>query len=82
MARGGFLTPHRGVDRSQYRDRLQRKAGDILLGATTIRFDGSDLMPAAVGAGSFWKGMLEYTAGKPPDVVASDIDKSWKALKK
>lgn len=82
MARGGFLTPHRAVDRNQYRDRLQRKAGDILLGATTIRFDGSDLMPAAVGAGTFWKGMLDYTAGKSPEAVAAEIDKSWKANKK
>ena len=82
MAKGGFLTPHRAVDRNKYRDRLQRKAGDILLGATTIRFDGSDLMPAAVGAGTFWKGMLAYTEGKPPEAVAAEIDKSWKALQK
>jgi len=81
MERGGFLTPHRAADRRKYRDRLQRKAGDILLGATTIRFDGSDLMPAAVGAGTFWKGMLDYTGGKNLEVVTADIDKSWKALK-
>ena len=81
MARGGFLTPHRAADRRKYRDRLQRKAGDILLGATTIRFDGSDLMPAAVGAGTFWKGMLDYTGGKNLEIVTADIDKSWKALK-
>lgn len=81
MAMGGFLTPLKGVDRRKYKERLQRKAGDILLGATTFRFDGSDLMPAAVGAGSFWKGMLEYTGGKPAQAVASDIEASWNALK-
>jgi alpha-glucoside transport system substrate-binding protein len=39
---------------------------DILLNATTFRFDGSDLMPGGVGAGSFWTGMVDYTGGKPP----------------
>ncbi len=37
---------------------------EILLGATTFRFDGSDLMPGAVGQGSFWTGMVDYTGGK------------------
>jgi alpha-glucoside transport system substrate-binding protein len=39
---------------------------DILLNATTFRFDGSDLMPGGVGAGSFWTGMVDYAGGKPP----------------
>jgi alpha-glucoside transport system substrate-binding protein len=54
---------------------------DILLGATTFRFDGSDLMPGGVGAGSFWTGMVDYTGGKPAEEVASEIQKSWDALK-
>ena len=29
-----------------------------------FRFDGSDLMPAAVGAGSFWKEMTAWITGK------------------
>ena len=32
---------------------------------TAFRFDGSDLMPAAVGAGTFWKGMVDWINGKP-----------------
>ena len=31
--------------------------------AATFRFDGSDLMPAAVGAGTFWKGMIDWITG-------------------
>jgi alpha-glucoside transport system substrate-binding protein len=54
---------------------------DILLGATTFRFDGSDLMPGGVGAGSFWTGMVDYAGGKPTEEVASEIQKSWDALK-
>ena len=33
--------------------------------AGTGRFDASDLMPAEVGSGSFWTGMVEYMKGGP-----------------
>jgi alpha-glucoside transport system substrate-binding protein len=81
MAEDGFLTPHKGVDLAKYKTKAQRKQGEILLGATTFRFDGSDLMPGAVGAGSFWKGMVDYSGGKSAQAVADDIQKSWDALK-
>ena len=56
MAQTGFLTPHNGVNLAAYKDDTLRGLGEILLGATTFRFDGSDLMPGAVGAGTFWDG--------------------------
>ena len=45
----------------------------------TGRFDASDLMPAAVGQGSFWTGMVEYVKGGPDslDGVLDDIEASW-----
>ena len=46
-----------------------------------FRFDGSDLMPGAVGAGSFWKGMVNYSGGQSAKEVADEIQKSWDALK-
>ena len=81
MARGGFLTPHKGVDSSKFSDAPTAKMNDILLGATTFRFDGSDLMPGGVGAGSFWTGMVDYAGGKAAADVAADIQASWDALK-
>ena len=47
--------------------------------ATTFRFDGSDLMPGWVGAGSFWTGMVDYTNGKSAKEVADAIQASWEA---
>ena len=38
------------------------------LKADTARFDASDLMPSAVGGGSFWTGMVDYTRGGPSSV--------------
>jgi alpha-glucoside transport system substrate-binding protein len=81
MAKGGFLTPHKGADLSKYPSDTFRKLGEILTGATTFRFDGSDLMPGAIGAGSFWTGMVDYTNGKSAKDVADAIQASWDAIK-
>lgn len=81
MAEGGFLTPHKGVDTSKFVDEATKKMNDVLLAATTFRFDGSDLMPGAVGAGSFWTGMVDYAGGADAAAVASGIQDSWDAIK-
>ena len=77
MAQTGFLTPLKTVNLDAYKDDTLRKQGEIMLGATTFRFDGSDLMPAAVGQGTFWSGMVDYTGGKSAADVAAEIDASW-----
>ncbi len=81
MAQSGFLTPHKGVNAEAYSSGTLRKMGDVLLGADTFRFDGSDLMPGAIGAGAFWTGMVDYTAGKDAAAVAADIQKTWDSIK-
>jgi len=81
MAQGGFLTPHSGVNGATYQTETLAQQGEILLGASTFRFDGSDLMPGGVGAGTFWTGMVDYVGGKPAADVAKDIQTSWDALK-
>jgi alpha-glucoside transport system substrate-binding protein len=77
MAQGGFLTPHSGVNLDTYSDGTVRSQGEILLNATTFRFDGSDLMPAVVGQGTFWTGMVDFVGGTPAADVAAAIDDSW-----
>ncbi|MEM8789357.1 MAG: ABC transporter substrate-binding protein [Pseudomonadota bacterium] len=81
MAQTGFLTPLTSANLDAYGDDVLRGQGEILLNATTFRFDGSDLMPAGVGAGTFWTGMVDYTGGKSVDDVTSEIQSSWEALK-
>ncbi|ULB09397.1 ABC transporter substrate-binding protein [Cereibacter azotoformans] len=81
MAQTGFLTPHTGVNTDVYGDPTLRKMGDILLEATTFRFDGSDLMPGAVGAGAFWTGMIDYMGGQPAETVAAGIQRTWDTFK-
>ena len=79
---GGFLTPLKTVNTDVYVSDVRKALGDILLNATTFRFDGSDLMPGGVGAGTFWTGMVDYSSGsKDAATVASEIQSSWDALK-
>jgi alpha-glucoside transport system substrate-binding protein len=80
-AQSGFLTPHKGVNPETYLNDALRGQADILVNATTFRFDGSDLMPGGVGAGSFWTGMVDFTSGKDAATVATEIQDSWDALK-
>jgi alpha-glucoside transport system substrate-binding protein len=80
-AQSGFLTPHKGINPATYLNDALRKQGEILVNATTFRFDGSDLMPGGVGAGTFWTGMVDYTGGKDAQAVADEIQSSWDALK-
>lgn len=81
MAQSGFLTPHKGVNLKAYANNTLRKQGEILLNATTFRFDGSDLMPGAVGAGSFWTGMVNFVGGASAEEICKGIQESWDAIK-
>ena len=78
LAAGGALGPQNDVDLNWYGDPIEKKIAGLVRDATTVRFDGSDQMPGAVGAGSFWKGMTDYYSGTANlDTVLKQIDSSW-----
>lgn len=81
MAQSGFLTPYKGANPEAYGNDALKSMGKILTEATTFRFDGSDLMPGAIGAGSFWTGMVDYVGGSSADAVATKIQKAWDSIK-
>jgi len=62
-----------------YQSYKQGIAGDIVANANAVGFDASDLMPPAVGAGTFWSKMVEWidSGGSNTDQILSDIDASW-----
>jgi len=75
---GSYISPHKTFDLSQYPDETTKKIAKLAYESTVFRFDGSDLMPGAVGAGSFWRGMTAWISGqKNLDQVLKDIDESW-----
>ena len=75
---GGAISPHKDSQLSWYSNVVDRKVAEIIQNATSVRFDGSDLMPGAVGAGSFWKEMTAYVSGsKSLNEALKAIDSSW-----
>ena len=80
MAQTGFVTPFKAVNTELYGSAALKKQGEILANATTFRFDGSDLMPGAVGAGTFWTGMVDFVGGKSAQEVGDQIQQSWDAI--
>ncbi|MEX5729075.1 alpha-glucoside transport system substrate-binding protein [Rhodovulum iodosum] len=81
MAQSGLLTPLKTANSAAYATETMKAQGDILLNATTFRFDGSDLMPGEIGADAFWKGMVAYTGGESAESVAQGIQDRWDAIR-
>jgi alpha-glucoside transport system substrate-binding protein len=78
LENGGALAAHQTATPDMYGAELERGIAELVLEATSFRFDGSDLMPGEVGAGSFWKGMTDWVSGSADlDTVLAEIDASW-----
>jgi len=77
IANGGFLSPVKTVPLDWYTNPVERKQAEIMQNATVFGFDASDLMPASVGTGTFWKGMVDYVGGTDADTVLKTIEDSW-----
>ena len=78
--KGGFLSPNQEHDTSLYADELDRTLAELLVESDPVRFDGSDLMPSQVGAGSFWKEGTNWVLGSTEqDAFLSAVDSSWPA---
>ncbi|WP_084125318.1 ABC transporter substrate-binding protein [Demequina sp. NBRC 110054] len=75
---GGVISANKGLDASLASSELGQQSIEILQGEDTVfRFDGSDVMPSAVGASAFWVEITEYVNGKDLDTVLADIDAAW-----
>ncbi len=75
---GGAIAPHEDSSLDWYSNEVDRGVARIILEASSVRFDASDLMPGAVGAGSFWKSMTSYVSGAIDlDTALKEIDDSW-----
>ena len=75
---GGVISANKGLDPQVASSELLTQSIEILQDPeTTFRFDGSDLMPGAVGADSFWKGIVAWVTGGETAQVLDTIESSW-----
>jgi alpha-glucoside transport system substrate-binding protein len=78
-AEGAWLSPFTDFDASAYTDPSLEEQGQIVADADFARFDASDMMPGAVGAGAFWTEMVNYIqrGGEDLDTALTNIDAAW-----
>ena len=73
-----FLSPHKDFDTSLYKGQIAQEVAKLSYSASIFLFDGSDQMPGAVGAGTFWKDMTSWISGQEDlDAALKNIDSSW-----
>jgi alpha-glucoside transport system substrate-binding protein len=78
IERGGFLSTLNTVPSSAY-DYPNDQLAEMVQNATKLGFDASDSMPAEVGAGTFWSGMVDWVAanGEGTEEIFQKIEDSW-----
>jgi alpha-glucoside transport system substrate-binding protein len=75
---GAYISPHKDFDVNQYPNTIVKGAAQVAYKSTAFLFDGSDVMPAQVGAGSFWKQMVAWISDETDlDTALKNIDESW-----
>mgnify|MGYP000931121548 CR=1 FL=1 len=76
---GGWVSANSGVDLSLYQDPISKLSAEYLTKSdATFRFDASDLMPAAVGAGAEWKQLTAWFAtDQSTQTTLQNIDAAW-----
>ena len=72
------MTANKNADPNLLENPIDKLSAEQLTDKTaTFRFDGSDLMPGAVGSGTFWKGMTDWIIGKDDKSTLDYIEQSW-----
>lgn len=77
---GDVVSANKGFDKSLLSAPIAKLCATLMADpAVTFRFDGSDLMPESVGAGSFWAEMVEWIKGRSTASVLQRIEATWPA---
>ena len=75
---GGCVTANKNADPTLLKNAVDKLSAEILTDkSATFRFDASDLMPGAVGSGTFWKGMTNWITGQDDKTTLDYIENSW-----
>jgi alpha-glucoside transport system substrate-binding protein len=75
---GGWVSANKGLDVNNLVSPIDQLSAKTFQDPNSVfRFDGSDQMPGAVGAGSFWKEMTSWITGKSSKDALDAIEKSW-----
>jgi alpha-glucoside transport system substrate-binding protein len=77
---GGWVSANNGLDPENLATEFDQQSAEILADeSAVIRFDGSDLMPGEVGAGTFWTAIVNWLTGASTEDVTQQVEDSWPA---
>ncbi|QTE29595.1 ABC transporter substrate-binding protein [Pengzhenrongella sicca] len=77
---GGWISANTGLDVANLTNPIDQLAAGILQDPNTVfRFDGSDMMPAAVGSNAFWKQATNWITGQSTKETVDNIEAAWPA---
>jgi alpha-glucoside transport system substrate-binding protein len=75
---GGWVSANKELDPANLKSAIDQQSAKLLQDpATVFRFDGSDMMPSAVGAGTFWTEMTNWVKGQDDKKTLDNIEQSW-----
>jgi alpha-glucoside transport system substrate-binding protein len=75
------LPPLKAFDTSAFSDPVTRGFAELLKNSEIFRFDGADMMPAAVGSGTFWQEATKWITGETDNQEFVDnVEESWASL--
>jgi alpha-glucoside transport system substrate-binding protein len=75
---GGWVSANKGLDAANLVSPIDKLSAKLLADPQAVfRFDGSDLMPAAVGANAFWKQATSWITGQSTKTTLDNIEAAW-----
>lgn len=75
---GGWVSANTGLDAANLTSPIDQLSAETFQDPEAVfRFDGSDQMPSAVGAGSFWREMTAWVTGDSSEEALGNIENSW-----
>jgi alpha-glucoside transport system substrate-binding protein len=78
----GWVSANKGLDPKNLTSPIDQLAAQILLDPKAeFRFDGSDMMPAAVGSDAFWKQATAWVTGQDTKTTVDNIEAAWPKTK-
>lgn len=78
VTEGGWVSANKELDPANLKSAIDQQSAKLLQDpATVFRFDGSDMMPSAVGAGTFWSEMTNWVKGQDDKKTLDNIEQSW-----
>jgi alpha-glucoside transport system substrate-binding protein len=74
------LSTRKDFDTTAFKDPVIKGFADLLKGSDVFRFDGADMMPAAIGSGKFWTEATAWILGGSTDSFLNNVEDAWKKL--